>query len=151
MFDFDLAELYETETRILKQAVRRNLVRFPSDFMFQLNKEEWQEVITTCDNLPKNSKYNPTTPFAFTEHGVAMLASVLKSEKAIQINILIVRAFIAFRQHLTDFKMLQKQIGTLEDQMDMKFNDVHKALNYLLKEESDRDEQAGRKQIGYKK
>ena len=73
MLDFDLAAIYEVETRTLKQAVRRNLERFPSDFMFELSKKEWSELITNCDKLPENSKHNPTTPFAFTEQGVAML------------------------------------------------------------------------------
>ncbi len=84
VLDFDLAILYETETRTLKQAVKRNRVRFPKDFMFQLNKKEWQELITICDNLPEGIKYSPALPYAFTEHGVTMLASILKSKKAIQ-------------------------------------------------------------------
>ena len=98
MFDFDLAMLYGTETRILKQAVKRNIERFPKDFMFQLNKKEWQELITICDNLPEGVKFSPARPYAFTEHGVTMLASVLKSKKAIQMNIAIVRAFIVLKQ-----------------------------------------------------
>ncbi|MDR0733038.1 MAG: ORF6N domain-containing protein [Dysgonamonadaceae bacterium] len=80
---FDLAELYGVETRVLKQAVRRNIDRFPSDFMFQLSKSEWNEVITICDNLSEGIKFSPATPFVFTEQGVAMLSSVLKSKKAI--------------------------------------------------------------------
>ena len=84
ILDFDLAELYEVETRVLKQAVRRNLKRFPEDFMFQLSKDEWKEVITICDNLPENIKFSPATPFAFTEQGIAMLSSVLNSDKAIE-------------------------------------------------------------------
>ena len=129
ILDFDLAEMYETETRVLKQAVRRNIERFPDDFMFQLKKIEWNELITTCDNLPKNIEYTPSTPFAFTEQGVAMLASVLKSKKAIQINILIIRAFVIFRQHLSDYKSLQVQIAKIENEMNIKFIDLHQALN----------------------
>ena len=83
MLDFDLAELYETETRTLKQAVRRNKERFPDDFMFQLTKSEWKELITICDKLPENIQFSPTTPFAFTEQGVAMLSGVIKSKKAV--------------------------------------------------------------------
>jgi len=71
MLDFDLAECYEVETRALKQTVRRNIERFPSDFMFQLTKQEWNELITNCDNLNNNIKYSPITPFAFTQEGVA--------------------------------------------------------------------------------
>ena len=87
MPDFDLAMLYGTETRILKQSVKRNKERFPKDFMFQLSKKEWLELITICDNLPEGAKFSPALPYAFTEHGVTMLASVLKSKKAIQMNI----------------------------------------------------------------
>lgn len=77
MFDFDLAKMYQVETRVLKQAVKRNHDRFPSDFMFQLAKPEWTEVITNCDNLPDSIKFSPVIPSAFTEQGVAMLSSVL--------------------------------------------------------------------------
>ena len=95
MLDFDLAELYEVETRALNQAVKRNIKRFPSDFMFQLTNKEFdnlmsQSVISSWGGTRK-------LPFAFTEHGVTMLASVLRSERAIELNIQIVRAFIALR------------------------------------------------------
>ena len=76
MLDFDLAILYETETRLLKRAVRRNLDRFPNDFMFQITKQEWQELIPNWDKLPE--RFSPSTPFAFTEQGVAMLSRVLQ-------------------------------------------------------------------------
>lgn len=78
MLDFDLASLYEVENRVLKQAVRRNLKRFPKDFMFQLSKGAWRELITICDNLPDGVKFSPATPYAFTEQGVAVLSAVLK-------------------------------------------------------------------------
>jgi hypothetical protein len=94
MLDFDLALLYELETRSLKQSVRRNNYRFPDDFMFQLKKMEWQELITNCDKLPESIKFSPQTPFAFSEQGVAMLSSVLKSKKAVETNIAIMRAFV---------------------------------------------------------
>ena len=87
MLDFDLAELYDVENRALKQAVKRNIDRFPADFMFQLTKPEWQELITNCDKLPEGVKFSPATPFAFTEQGVSMLSSILRSKKAIQVNI----------------------------------------------------------------
>ena len=80
MLDFDLAELYEVENRALKQAVKRNIDRFPNDFMVPLTKKEWQELITNCDNLPEGVKFSPATPFAFTEQGVSMLSSVLKQK-----------------------------------------------------------------------
>jgi hypothetical protein len=83
MFDFDLSTLYEVETRILKQAVRRNIRRFPEDFLIELSMEQWRELITTCDILPETAKFSRVPPFAFTEQGIAMLSTVLKSEKAI--------------------------------------------------------------------
>lgn len=93
MLDFDLAKLYETETRLLKRAVRPNEDRFPEDFMFQLTREEC-EVIPNWDNLPE--RFSPSLPFAFTEQGVAMLSGVLNSPKAVQINIAIMRTFTSF-------------------------------------------------------
>jgi hypothetical protein len=98
MFDFDLAQLYEVENRTLKQAVKRHIDRFPSDFMFTLNKNEWQELITNCDKLPEKIKFSPTPPFAFTEKGVVMLTSILNSKKAVQINIAIMRTFVLIRK-----------------------------------------------------
>lgn len=87
MLDFDLAQMYSVENRALKQAVKRNRDRFPEDFMFELSKMEWQELITNCDKLPDTVKFSPATPYAFTEQGVAMLSSILKSKKAIQLII----------------------------------------------------------------
>jgi hypothetical protein len=150
ILDFDLAELYEVETRVLKQAVKRNLKRFPDDFMFQLSKDEWKEVITNCDKLPENIKFSPTTPFAFTEQGVAMLSSVLKSDKAIDVNIAIMRAFVMLRQHLTDYRNLKEEIAELEKEMNVKFKDIHQALNYLLQKGKVQIEQQNRERIGFK-
>ncbi|MAL23017.1 MAG: DNA-binding protein [Xanthomarina sp.] len=151
MLDFDLAEMYGVETRALKQAVRRNLERFPEDFMFQLSKPEWQQLITNCDNLPENIKFSPATPFAFTEQGVAMLSSVLNSKKAIEVNIAIIRAFVVLRQHLADYKDLKEAIAILEKEMNTKFKDINQALHYLLNKDQKEKEQANRKQIGYKR
>jgi|SRR3990167_8927447 hypothetical protein len=151
MLDFDLAALYDVETRVLKQAVRRNLKRFPEDFMFQLSKEEWNEVITNCDNLPENIKFSPATPFAFTEQGVAMLSSVLNSDKAIDVNISIMRAFVALRQHLTDYTNLKDHIAELEKEMNIKFKDIHQVLNYLLQKDKVQIEHQDRERIGYKR
>ena len=136
---------------MLKQAVRRNLKRFPDDFMFQLSKDEWKEVITNCDKLPENIKFSPTTPFAFTEQGVAMLFSVLNSDKAIDVNISIMRAFVALRQHLTDYSNLKEQITQLEKEMNIKFKDVYQALNYLLQKDKDQVDQKNRERIGFKR
>jgi len=153
MLDFDLSEMYEVETRVLKQAVRRNINRFPDDFMFEITKEEYnsltsQFVILKNKGRGKHSKY---LPFVFTEQGVSMLASVLRSEKAIQVNITIIRAFILFRQNLRGYKNLTEQILKIENEMQLKFKDIHQALNYLLQKDKHEIDQNQRKQIGYKK
>ena len=114
MLDFDLSEMYEVENRALKQGVKRNIDRFPNDFMFQLAKTEWQELITICDKLPETVKYSPATPFAFTEQGIAMLSSVLKSKKALQVNIAIMRAFVFIRQYALTHKDLTNKLKELE-------------------------------------
>jgi len=116
MLDFDLAELYEVETRVLKQAVRRNLDRFPDDFMFELSNEEYDNL--TSQNVISSHGGRRYMPFAFTEQGVAMLSSVLKSKKAVQVNISIIRAFVVLRQHLADYKDLKEAIAVLEKEID---------------------------------
>jgi hypothetical protein len=160
MLDFDLAELYETETKVLKQAVRRNLNRFPSDFMFELTRDEYnflKSQIVTLESLRSqfvtSNKRGGTRylPFAFTEQGVAMLASVLNSPKAIQVNISIVRAFVMLRQLALTYKELAEKIGKLERKYNKKFADVYDALDLLLQEKENTDDWKGRKPIGYKK
>lgn len=150
MLDFDLAELYETETRTLKQSVKRNINRFPFDFMFQLTKLEWQEVITICDNLPKSIKYSPVTPNAFTEQGVAMLSGILNSDKAIDVNIAIMRAFIALKQYALTNTELSNKLKELENTYNKQFKDVYEAINYLIQKDKQETNQKERKQIGYK-
>jgi len=150
MLDFDLAEMYGVETRALKQAVKRNTDRFPNDFMFQLTKKEWNELITNCDNLPKGIKFSPTTPFAFTEQGVAMLSSVLKSKKALQVNIAIMRAFVFMRQYALTHKDLTDKLKEIETKYNKQFKDVYEAINYLLAKDKQETEQKKRKRIGYK-
>ncbi|MDP4239237.1 MAG: ORF6N domain-containing protein [Bacteroidota bacterium] len=149
MLDFDLAEMYEVETRALKQAVKRNLDRFPGDFMFQLTKTEWQEVITNCDNLSESIKFSPVTSFAFTEQGVSMLSSVLKSKKALQVNIAIMRAFVFIRQYALSHKDLTDKIKELEKRYDKQFIDVYDAINYLLQKDKQQADQHERKRIGF--
>lgn len=115
MLDFDLAELYQVETRVLNQAVKRNIERFPEDFMFQLNKEElqnWRSQIVMSNSVKMGVRRNP---YAFTELGVAMLSSVLNSKVAIEINISIMRAFVAIRQLIAN--PLGDRVGALESQM----------------------------------
>lgn len=150
MLDFDLAEMYEVENRALKQAVKRNIDRFPNDFMFELTKAEWNEVITNCDNLPETVKYSPARPFAFTEQGVAMLSSVLKSKKALQVNIAIVRAFVFIRQYALTHKDLTEKLKELETTYNKHFKDIYEAINYLLQKEKQETIQKKRKLIGYK-
>lgn len=150
MLDFDLAALYQVENRALKQGVRRNIKRFPDDFMFQLTKPEWKQVITDCDNLPKNVQFSPAPPFAFTEQGVAMLSSVLSSDRAIDINIAIMRAFVVLRQNLSEYKDLKKKIDQLEDEMNVNLEDINQALNYLLEKDNDEKAVQNRKRIGFK-
>lgn len=113
ILDFHLAELYNVETRSLKQAVKRNRERFPSDFMVELSKKEWIELITICDKLPDNIKHNPTPPSGFSEQGVAMISSVLRSKTAIEVNISIMRAFVATRRYLSDYSSISKEIENL--------------------------------------
>ena len=150
MLDFDLAEMYEVENRALKQAVKRNIDRFPDDFMFQLTKPEWTEVISNYDNLPENIKFSPATPFAFTEQGVAMLSSILKSKKALQVNIAIIRAFVFMRQYALTHEDLTANLKRLETKYDKQFADVYEALNYLVGEKQKQVDFEKRKRIGYK-
>ena len=110
MLDLHLAELYQVETRALKQAVKRNIDRFPSDFMFELSKDEWLGLITNCDKFPDNIRHTPTPPMAFTEQGVAMLSSVLRSKVAIEVNISIMRAFVLMRQMAIGYEELSRRI-----------------------------------------
>ncbi|NTW33733.1 MAG: ORF6N domain-containing protein [Bacteroidetes bacterium] len=151
MLDFDLAELYETETKRLKEAVRRNIKRFPSDFMFELTPNEnialRSQIASLETGKGKHSKY---LPFAFTEQGVAMLASVLNSPKAIEVNILIVRAFVFMRQYALTHKDLTDKLKELESKYNKQFKDIYEALNYLLNKDKQQIEQSERKQIGFK-
>ena len=113
MLDADLAELYGVPTKALNQAVKRNVERFPSDFMFQLSKFEKDEVVTACDHLA-NLKFSRTLPFAFTEHGALMLGNVLKSNRAIEISLLVVRTFVQLREMLSTHKELAAKLEALE-------------------------------------
>ncbi|HLT32933.1 MAG TPA: ORF6N domain-containing protein [Aquaticitalea sp.] len=149
MLDFDLAEMYQIETRVLKQAVRRNSDRFPKDFMFQITKEEFENL--TSQFVTSSHGGLRYMPFAFTEQGVAMLSSVLKSKIAIEINISIIRAFVLMRQFALSHKELSEKLNQLEKKFNKKFNDVAEALNYLLQKDKLEIEQKQRKPIGYKK
>lgn len=131
MLDSDLAELYGVETRVLKQAVRRNIERFPKDFMFQLTKREWTKLITICDDLGKR-KYSPSTPYVFTEQGVAMLSGVLKSERAVQVNIAIMRAFVQLRKFLQSNEELSRRLKSLEKETKKRFREQDEQIRLIF-------------------
>lgn len=154
MLDFDLAELYEVETRILNQAVKRNIDLFPEDFMFQLSKEEWERNSSQIVMSSRKHRGKIYLPLAFTEHGVTMLASVLKSKKARQTCIAIVRAFIALKQFVLSYKELSVKLKELESRYNKQFKDVYEAINYLLQKDQKKVEQElaqkERKRIGYR-
>ena len=149
MLDFDLAELYETETRRLKEAVRRNIDRFPGDFMFELSREEYNSLRTQIATLESSGrgKHSKYLPFAFTEQGVAMLASILNSPKAIQINIQIVRAFIVLRQYALGYADLNKKLELFMMETNMQFNDIYQALTELATKKE--LEEKPRNPVGY--
>jgi ORF6N domain len=148
MLDFDLAELYEVETRSLNQSVKRNIKRFPIDFMFQLTKEEWQTmssqfVISSLEKRPKTA-----IPYAFTEQGLAMLSGILNSDVAINVNINIMRAFVMMRQYALNYQDLATKISALEQNYNKQFTDVFEALDYLTNEKAIED---NRPAIGFLK
>lgn len=144
MLDSDLAELYEVETRSLVQAVKRNIGRFPPDFMFQLNNQE----VTTLRSqfvISKSGKGGRRyTPYVFTEQGVAMLSSVLNSERAVQVNIAIMRAFVKLREMISSHKDLAKKLDELEKKYDAQFQVVFDALRQLMTSPV-----PGKKKIGF--
>jgi ORF6N domain len=143
MLDVHLAELYGVETRALKQAVKRNIGRFPVDFMFELSEMEINQMVSQ-NVIPSKSYFGGAKPFVFTEQGVAMLSSVLKSNKAVQVNISIMRVFVTIRQYALNYQDLKEKIEAIESKYDKSFEDINQALNYLLSPKSDR------KQIGFK-
>ena len=150
MLDMDLAKLYEVETRVLKQAVRRNRERFPEDFMLTLDQYEIQNLVSQ-NVIPTINHFGGALPFAFTEQGIAMLSSVLKSKTAIQINISIMRAFVMIRQFALTYQELNEKLIELEKKHNQKFTDIDQVLNYLIKKEQQLTQQVQRKQVGYKK
>jgi len=136
MLDRDLAELYGVETKALKQAVRRNIRRFPKDFMFELTKEElnnWRSQFVTSNRDKMGLRYSP---MAFTEQGVAMLSSVLNSDRAIQVNIQIMRAFTKLREMLSTHEDLRRKVEAMERKYDRQFKVVFDAMKQLIDIES---------------
>jgi hypothetical protein len=131
MLDSDRAELYGVSTGALNQAVKRNLGRFPPDFMFQLTATEKTEVVTNCDHLIQ-LRFSPHLPYAFTEHGALMLANVLNSERAAQTSVQVVRAFVRLRQLLSSNAELARKLETLEKKYDRQFRVVFDAIRRLM-------------------
>jgi ORF6N domain len=163
MLDFDLAELYDVNTKVLNQAVKRNVDRFPEDFMFRLTSAEWELLRPQILNLePENGNWSQFVtsskkhrgvsylPYAFTEHGVTMLASVLRSPLAVQMNISIVRAFIALREMAMNYKELAEKIRDLETRYNKQFADIYEALKILLGEKGRQVDFEKREWIGFK-
>lgn len=159
MLDFELAEMYETETKRLKEAVRRNMERFPSDFMFELSRDEYNSLRSQIASLETGrGRYSKYLPFAFTEQGVAMLSSVLHSSKAIEVNINIMRAFVAVRNYLTQHTSMSKEIedlwkaiNDLSEDTSREFDDIYMALAELASKQKNIDHPSIRNPIGFVK
>ena len=173
MLDFDLAALYEVETKRLNEQVKRNIDRFPEDFMFRLTSKEWnlmRSQIVTASGQPvekqnsiimrsqiataSQSKRNTEiTPFAFTEHGVTMLASVLKSERAIKMSIAVVRAFIELKRSALQFIELSEQLELIKQHLgehDAQLNGIYEAIENLLDDKVEIHKAKDRKRIGFR-
>jgi phage regulator Rha-like protein len=177
MLDFDLAALYEVETKRLNEQVKRNLDRFPQDFMFRLSKKDWQTMrsqFATTSSEPielqslanmrsqivtasqKNRNIN-ITPYAFTEHGVTMLASVLKSERAVKMSIAVVRAFIELKKVANQYTEIAEQVQLLHNKIgehDVQLNQIYEAIENLLEDKTVKKLKdstwKNRKRIGFK-
>jgi ORF6N domain len=165
MLDRDLANLYEIETKVLNQAVNRNIKRFPKDFMFQLTKEEFDSLRFQIETLDDNSLRsqivtskgrggNRYLPYAFTEQGVAMLSGVINSDKAISMNIAIMRAFVAVRQVLLKQNDIKEQLREIKERIgehDVQLNQIYDAMENLLDEKATQQKWNDRERIGFKK
>ncbi len=146
MIDSDLAEIFGVKTKRLNEQVKRNINRFPKDFMFQLTTKEKQELVANCDHLER-LKHSGTNPYAFTEHGTIMLANVLNTQMAVETSVLIVRAFVKLRELLSTHKGLERKILDLESKYDKQFELIFKAIRELMHQDQfDKN----RPRIGYK-
>ena len=144
ILDVHLAELYGVETRVLKQAVRRNIERFPEDFMFELTEDEIGTVVSQTV-IPHRKFFGGSIPFAFTETGVAMLSSVLKSNQAIEMNIAIMRIFVALRKVAANYKEIMQILNEMRNQYDSRFTELYQVLEQLIN-----PPQLPRNKIGFK-
>lgn len=163
MLDFDLAVLYEVETRVLNQAVKRNIERFPDDFMFQLTKGELENLRFQIENNQAMSSQivmtystkrpNSALPYAFTEQGVAMLSGVLRSSKAISMNIAIMRAFVDVRKILLKQNSINEQLAEIKERIgehDIQLNELYDAMDNLIDEKIAQLKWNDRERIGFK-
>jgi phage regulator Rha-like protein len=148
MLDSDLAKLYGVETKALVRAVKRNIERFPGDFMFQLTREEYDGLLR-CQIGTSNTRHGGRRylPYAFTEQGVAMLSSVLTSKRAVEVNIAIVRTFVKLREILADNALLRLRIESLERKYDEQFHEVFQVLTLMLKEDEEPKEPFGFRRV----
>ena len=144
ILDVHLAELYGVETRALKQAVKRNSGRFPPDFMYVLTELEIEAVVSQ-NVIPHKKFFGGSAPYAFSETGVAMLSSVLKSDKAIEMNIMIIRTFVTLRKMALNYREIMQKLERMESENAEKFKEIYAALNHLLIPPN-----PPRKRIGYK-
>ncbi|TAL62560.1 MAG: ORF6N domain-containing protein [Bacteroidetes bacterium] len=167
MLDFDLAALYEVETRVLNQAVKRNIDRFPEDFMFRLKTFELDSIRFQIDSIKQSSssqfvmmgevsqnRTDKYLPYAFTEQGVAMLSGVLNSEKAVKMNIAIMRAFVEIRRIVLNQKDFKKQLQEIKKRIgnhDMQISHIYEAIENLLDEKASQIKWEERERIGFKK
>ncbi|PCH91310.1 MAG: DNA-binding protein [Bacteroidetes bacterium] len=145
-----MAELYEVETRVLNQAVKRNMDIFPDDFMFQLTRKEVETISSQFVMTYPAKRPKTALPSAFTEHGVTMLANVLKSKKARKTAVAIVRAFIALKKFALNYTELADKLKEMESKYNKQFKDVYEAINFLMQKDTQQKEQSERKRIGFK-
>ena len=153
MLDFDLAYLYEVDTKILNQAVKRNLDRFPVDFMFKLTEKEWKNLLIQNSIISQSKRKNSLLPFAFTEHGVAMISGVLKSEKAVKMNISIIRMFIEMKRVLIKNATIKGQLQEIRERIgehDVQLNKIYDTIEHLLDLTMNRVKWNERNIIGFK-
>ena len=153
MLDFDLAYLYEVNTKILNQAVKRNLDRFPVDFMFKLTEKEWKNLLIQNSIISQSKRKNSLLPFAFTEHGVAMISGVLKSEKAVKMNISIIRMFIEMKRVLIKNATIKGQLQEMRERIgehDVQLNKIYDTIEHLLDLTINRVKWNERNRIGFK-
>ncbi len=146
MLDRDLAELYGVETKQLKRQVRRNIERFPSSFMFELTKEENEELRSQFGTLKQGTHFK-YPPFVFTEHGILMLSSVLNSELAIKMSVHIIETFVQLRKLANNYEEIMSKINQMESRNNEQFSEIYEVLQRLLS----KPEEKPRTQIGYKK